>query len=106
MLSRLLTAGVVTGLGLLAGCTAASPPPTAATTANTRQIAATTPGTGKGHWVDEPTTQTGTFVRRRIWIPDDGSGPVVAPAGNVQTFGAPRASTGLSQPNGRGFGGG
>lgn len=76
-------------------------------TATTARVATVTkPGTGKGHWVNAPTTDTGTFLRKRVWIPDDGSGPVTTPGSGVQSYSAPRVNTGGSLPNGRGFGGG
>lgn len=81
-------------------------PGAAATT--TRPTAARTrsgPISGKGHWINAPTTDTGTFLRRRIWVPDDGSAPVnEAPNSALNAFDAPRGSTGLGQGNGPGFG--
>ncbi len=55
----------------LAGCTS-SPSTTTSTATTTKRVASTTtPGTGKGHWVDAPTTEVGSHLPRRYWVSDE-----------------------------------
>lgn len=94
------------GLGL-AGC--ASPAPTRTTAAGagagatTRVAATNAPGVGKGHWEIESTPMVGTFARRRVWVPDDGSASVVdTGTSNAQSLGA----NALRRTDGSSVGGG
>ena len=103
----LLLTMVTTGALGLTGCTSSASATASRSGTTTAKVASTTTaGHGKGHWEDEPTVQTGTFLHRRIWVPDDGSAPVETPAGPTQVYNAPRLSSGLGGGNGRGYGGG
>lgn len=73
-------------LGLAANGCASSSPARKTTSTGTRATAvASTNGTAKGHWVEEPYAQTGSHLRRRFWVPD-GTSDQDAAAGAAGTF--------------------
>ena len=106
-MTKLLTLALMTGALGLAGCASPTPAKTTAGAgagASPRVAATGAPGTGKGHWEVESSPMVGTFARRRVWVPDDGSAPVVAPSSSTgETYAAPAPLR--SMGNGRSLGG-